>query len=44
MDIRYSLHADHLKKLTTEEMRKHLLVENLFEPDKVNMVTAISTG
>jgi len=38
MDIRYSLHADHLKKLTTEEMRKHLLVENLFEPDKMTMV------
>ena len=38
MDIRYALHMDHLKMLTTEEMRKHVLVENLFEPDKVTMV------
>jgi len=38
MDIRYALHADHFKTLTTDDMRKHMLVENLFEKDKITMV------
>jgi 4-deoxy-L-threo-5-hexosulose-uronate ketol-isomerase len=38
MDIRYALHADHFKTLTTVESRKHLLIENLFEKDKTTMV------
>ncbi len=38
MDIRYALHADHFKMLTTGEVRKHLLIENLFEKDKASLV------
>jgi 4-deoxy-L-threo-5-hexosulose-uronate ketol-isomerase len=38
MDIRYALHADHFKTLTTADVRKHLLVEKLFEPDKATLV------
>jgi hypothetical protein len=38
MDIRYAMHADHLKLLDTEGIRKALLVENLFENDKLTMV------
>ena len=38
MDIRYSIHPDHMKSLDTEEMRKHFLIDRLFEKDKVNLV------
>ena len=33
MDIRHAMHADHLKQLDTEGIRKALLVEKLFEND-----------
>ena len=38
MDIRYSIHPDHMKSLDTKEMRKHFLIDRLFEKDKVNLV------
>jgi 4-deoxy-L-threo-5-hexosulose-uronate ketol-isomerase len=38
MDIRYALHAEHFKTLTTDEVRQHLLIEHLFEKDKATMV------
>jgi 4-deoxy-L-threo-5-hexosulose-uronate ketol-isomerase len=38
MEIRYALHADHFKTLTTAETRKHLLIESLFGQDEATMV------
>ena len=38
MDIRYAVHPDQMKLLDTEALRKHFLVEGLFERNKVNMV------
>lgn len=38
MDIRHAMHADHLKLLDTKGIRKALLVENLFEKDKLTLV------
>jgi 4-deoxy-L-threo-5-hexosulose-uronate ketol-isomerase len=38
MDIRYAIHPDHLKLLDTDAIRRHFLVERLFEEDRVNMV------
>jgi 4-deoxy-L-threo-5-hexosulose-uronate ketol-isomerase len=38
MDIRYAIHPDHLKSLDTDAIRRHFLVERLFEEDRVNMV------
>jgi 4-deoxy-L-threo-5-hexosulose-uronate ketol-isomerase len=37
MDIRYSVHPDHMKTLDTTGIREHFLVENLFAPDQLNM-------
>jgi len=38
MDIRYAIHPDHLKSLDTGSIRKHLLIDDLFENDKFKMV------
>jgi 4-deoxy-L-threo-5-hexosulose-uronate ketol-isomerase len=38
MDIRYAIHPDHLKLMDTETMRKHFLVQKLFEKDSLRMV------
>jgi len=38
MDIRYAIHPDHMKRLDTNEIRKHFLMDRLFEKDKMNMV------
>jgi len=38
MDIRYAIHPDHLKSLDTGSIRKHLLIDDLFETDHLNMV------
>ena len=38
MDIRYAIHPDHMKSLDTEGIRKHFLIDRLFEKDKMNMV------
>ena len=38
MDIRYSCSPRDVKRYTTEELRKEFLIENLYQPDKVNAV------
>jgi 4-deoxy-L-threo-5-hexosulose-uronate ketol-isomerase len=38
MDIRYAIHPDQVKGLDTNGMRKHFLIENLFEKDKTTLV------
>jgi len=38
MEIRYSFHPDHVKKMETSELRKHFLIENLFGKDEVVLV------
>jgi len=38
MDIRYAIHPDHMKSLDSDNIRKHFLIERLFEKDKMNMV------
>ncbi len=38
MDIRYAIHPDQLKSFDTQALRKHFLVEGLFDKNKVNMV------
>jgi 4-deoxy-L-threo-5-hexosulose-uronate ketol-isomerase len=38
MDIRYAIHPDHLKSLDTGSIRKHLLIDDLFETDNLHMV------
>ncbi len=37
MEIRNAMHPDHLKLLDTAGMRRQLLVENLFEKDKLSL-------
>lgn len=38
MEIRYAIHQEHFKRMTTDEIRKHLLIQNIFTQDKINMV------
>lgn len=38
MEIRYSTHPEHAKTFTTEEIRKHYLVEELFVPGEIKLV------
>jgi len=38
MEVRYAMHPDQFKTLTTDEIRKEFLIENLFEYGKINMV------
>jgi 4-deoxy-L-threo-5-hexosulose-uronate ketol-isomerase len=38
MDIRYAIHPDQMKLFDTQALRKHFLVEGLFDKNKVNMV------
>lgn len=38
MDIRHAMHPDHLKSLDTGSIRKHLLIDDLFEKDHLHMV------
>ena len=38
MDIRYAIHPDHMKLMDSHEIRKHFLIEGLFEKDKMKMV------
>jgi len=38
MDIRYAMHPDQMKRLESHEVRRHFLVEGLFEKDKINLV------
>lgn len=37
MEIRHPIHPDHAKKLTTEELRSHFLITDLFEADEMKM-------
>lgn len=37
MEIRHSTHPDDMKHYDTEQLRKHYLIEKLFEPDQVLM-------
>ncbi|MCL2197479.1 MAG: 5-dehydro-4-deoxy-D-glucuronate isomerase [Defluviitaleaceae bacterium] len=38
LDIRYANHPDDVKKYTTEELRKHFLIERVFVADEVELV------
>jgi len=38
MDIRYAIHSDHMKSLDSDNIRKHFLIDRLFEKDKMNLV------
>ncbi len=38
MEIRYAIHPDQMKLFDTQALRKHFLVEGLFERNRVNMV------
>jgi len=38
MEIRYSTHPDHAKTFTTEDIRKHYLIEELFVPGEIKLV------
>lgn len=37
MEIRYSTHPEHAKTFTTEDLRKHYLVEDLFVPGEIKL-------
>ncbi len=38
MEIRYSPHPEAAKRMTTEDLRKYFLIENLFEEGKITLV------
>jgi 4-deoxy-L-threo-5-hexosulose-uronate ketol-isomerase len=38
MDIRYAMHPDQMKLLDTDELRRHFLIDRLFEKDLLKMV------
>lgn len=38
MEIRYAVHPDHMRSFDTDKLRRHFLVERLFQPDKMNLV------
>ena len=38
MEIRHPIHPDHGKRLTTEELRKEFLIEDLFTADRIKLV------
>lgn len=38
MEIRYATHYEDVKHYDTSELRRHFLIENLFEAGKINMV------
>lgn len=37
MDIRYANHPEDVKKYDTRELRKHFLIEDIFQSDKINL-------
>jgi 4-deoxy-L-threo-5-hexosulose-uronate ketol-isomerase len=37
VEIRYSTHPDHAKTFTTDELRKHYLIEELFVPGEIKL-------
>jgi 4-deoxy-L-threo-5-hexosulose-uronate ketol-isomerase len=38
MEIRHQSHPEDVKRYTTEQLRKHFLIEDLFQADKITMV------
>lgn len=38
MEIRYAIHQDHLKLMDTDTIRRHLLIDSLFEKGQLRMV------
>jgi 4-deoxy-L-threo-5-hexosulose-uronate ketol-isomerase len=38
MDVRYSVHPDHMRRMDSTEIRKHFLIEKLFEKGEITMV------
>lgn len=38
MDIRYAMHPDQMKRLDTDEIRRHYLMEQLFKKNEMNLV------
>jgi 4-deoxy-L-threo-5-hexosulose-uronate ketol-isomerase len=38
MDIRYAMHPDQMRGLDTGEIRRHFLIDRLFEKDEMNLV------
>src|SRR4030042_415136 len=38
MEIRHNIHMDHAKHMTTEELREHLHIQNLFLDDEIKMI------
>ncbi len=38
MDIRYAMHPEQMKGLDTGEIRRHFLIDRLFEKDEMNLV------
>ncbi len=38
MEVRHNIHMDHAKRMTTDEIREHLLIENMFPDDEITMV------
>ena len=38
LQVRYANHPDDSKHYTTEELRKHYLMEKVFEPDDILLV------
>lgn len=38
MEIRHNIHMDHAKRMTTEELRKNLLIQNLFPEDEIRLI------
>ncbi|WP_148630662.1 5-dehydro-4-deoxy-D-glucuronate isomerase [Bacillus sp. E214] len=41
MEIRYSTHPDQAKTFTTEDIRKHYLIEELFVPGEIKLVNTM---
>lgn len=37
MDVRYANHPEDARKYTTEDIRRHFLIEKLFEDDQINL-------
>ena len=41
MDIRYANHPEDVKKYDTRELRKHFLIEDIFQSDKIILLIQI---
>ena len=43
MEVRYSPDANSYKRMTTDELRKNFLIENLFSTNEIPMVSPMLT-